>query len=70
MSESPGDILLALGRLEGKVDSLMAQERRTRADISDLEHRLRQIEHSKALIFGGCTVLASLTSYVVTLINP
>jgi hypothetical protein len=70
VSESPGDILLALGRLEGKVDSLISQERRTRADITDIEHRLRQLEHSKALLFGACTVLASLTSYAVTLITP
>jgi len=65
--DKPGDILLALGRLEGKVDALIAQQSRTQLDLDDLEHRLRILEGSKAVLFGACTMLGGISSYLVTL---
>ena len=62
-----GDILLALGRLEGKVDSLITQMQRTQTDIDDLDVRVRTLEGSKALLVGVCTVLATLASYTVSI---
>ena len=35
------DILLDLGRLEGKVDALMAQQLRTQGSVDDLDKRVR-----------------------------
>ena len=67
MIDKPGDILLALGRLEGKVDALIAQQSRTQLDLDDLEHRLRILEGSKAVLFGACTMLGGISSYLVTL---
>ena len=68
MPDTPNDVLLALGRLEGKVDALIAQEVRTQEDISQLDQRVRLLEGSKALLFGACTALGAVASYLVSLV--
>lgn len=69
MTDNPGDILLALGRLEGKVDALIAQQTRTQEDIDQLEHRVRSLEGSKALLLGICTAVGAVTSYLVDIVT-
>lgn len=66
MIENPGDILLALGRLEGKVDALIAQQLRTQDTLEELDRRVRLLENSRTLILGGCTALATIASLVVS----
>ena len=66
MIENPGDILLALGRLEGKVDALIAQQLRTQDTIEELDRRVRLLENSRTLILGGRTALATIASLVVS----
>ena len=67
-TDIPSEILLALGRLEGKVDALIAQQVRTQEDVDQLDQRLRILEGSKAMIFGACAALGAAASYVVNLI--
>lgn len=67
MPDSPGEILLALGRLEGKVDALITQQLRTQEDIDSLDQRVRVLEGSKAWMIGAATVVGALTSYIVKL---
>ena len=67
MTDTPSEILLALGRLEGKVDSLIAQQVRTQEDIDLLDHRVRALEGSKAWMIGAATVVGAATSYIVKL---
>jgi hypothetical protein len=69
MVDSPGEILLALGRLEGKVDALITQQLRTMEDLDSLDLRVRALEGSKALLFGGCTAVGACASYLVTLLG-
>ena len=66
--EQDRDILLALGRLEGKMDALISQQKRIQVDLDDLDRRLRQLEGSKAALAGLCTALAATASYLVTLL--
>ena len=68
MADTPSDVLLALGRLEGKVDALIAQEVRTQEDVDRIDQRLRVLEGSKAMVFGACAAVGAIASYVVTLI--
>ena len=63
------DVLLALGRLEGKVDALISQTKVFQADITDHDARIRSLESSKAVIYGVCGVLAALVSSAVTIIS-
>jgi hypothetical protein len=67
MNDSPGEILLALGRLEGKVDALISQQARHQKQLDILDSRICRLEGSKALLVGMCTALATAASYVVTL---
>lgn len=67
MSDTPSEILLALGRLEGKVDSLIAQQVRTQEDIDLLDQRVRVLEGAKAWVIGVATVVGAATSYLVKL---
>lgn len=63
------EILLTLGRLEGKVDSLISQQSRLQVEIEDLDTRIRTLEGSKAFLVGACGVVATGASYLVTLLN-
>ena len=69
MNDTPDQVLLALGRLEGKVDALMSQQSKHQADMDSLDVRVRHLEGSKALLFGACAVLATGASYIVTLLQ-
>ena len=69
MTDNPGEILLALGRLEGKVDALMTQQMRTQEDMDSLERRVRTLEGSKAILVGICTTAGAGASYLVTLLK-
>ena len=64
---SSKDILFALGRLEGKVDALMAQAKMLHTDIEQHDNRIRSLENSKAFLVGICGVCAAVVSYCVTL---
>lgn len=59
-------ILLALGRLEGKVDSLISQTRSVQGDIAKHDVRIRQLESSKAYLVGASVVLAAIVSSLVS----
>ena len=63
------EILLALGRLEGKVDALIAQHKAIASDLDRHDTRLRVLENSKAYLMGICAVIAAGSSYVFKLIT-
>lgn len=67
---NPDEILLALGRLEGKVDALFQQQLRSQQDVDELDQRLRALEHSRGFLVGSCAVLATLASYLVSYYKP
>jgi len=68
--EENKEILLALGRLEGKVDALFQQQLRSQDDVDELDKRLRILEHSRGLLWGSCTALAAVASFVVSYYKP
>lgn len=68
--DNPNEILLALGRLEGKVDAMFKQQNRSLEHVDDLDVRIRALEHSRGLLLGSCAVLATLASYVVSYYKP
>ena len=58
-----GDIRFILGRLEGKVDSLIAQSAQLHRSLTNHESRIQELEKSKAWVLGlsaacaGCIAL-------------
>lgn len=63
------EILLALGRLEGKMDALMSRQSRHDKELSHQERRIRHLEQSKAWLFGAAAVIGGIASVVVTIIG-
>jgi hypothetical protein len=63
------EILLALGRLEGKVDALISRQSRHDKELAHQERRIRQLEQSKAWLFGAAAIIGGIASIVVTIIG-
>ena len=59
------DIRYMLGRLEGKVDSLITGMKATTHTIHEHEKRLRVLETSKAWILGWFSAAALLISVII-----
>lgn len=59
------EILLALGRLEGKVDAMMAALRTQEQELKVLEKRIRELEQSRAWMLGAAAVISAIAGLVV-----
>jgi hypothetical protein len=59
------EILLALGRLEGKVDAMMTSLRLQEQELKNLDKRIRELEQSKAWMLGAAAVISTLIGLVV-----
>lgn len=62
------EILLALGRLEGKVDALMTTMRAQEQELKILEKRIRELEQHKFMILGAAGVISMIAGFVVKLL--
>ena len=67
--ENSKDILLALGRLEGKVESLIAMQRSAQEHIESLDKRIRNLELGRSYVMGAAAALGAIVSFVVTWIT-
>jgi len=60
------EILLALGRLEGKVESLISMQRSHDEEISRLDKRVRLLEQGKAALYGGAAVIGAIAATLIS----
>ena len=67
--ENSKDILLALGRLEGKVESLIAMQRSAQEHIESLDKRIRHLELGRSYVMGAAAALGAIVSFVVSWIT-
>jgi hypothetical protein len=67
--ENEGDIRFILGRLEGKVDSLIAQTKDLRGSISNHEVRLQALENRWAWVLGVSAACSCCIAVLVNLFN-
>lgn len=58
-----------MGRLEGKVDALLASIRKHDQELSQLEVRLRQLEQYKFLTLGAAGVIGGIVSALMQFIT-
>jgi len=63
------DVTFILGRLEGKVDSLLTISRQQSADLTKHDERIRRLENYKSYVIGLTVAIASLTSLVTYFIG-
>ena len=67
--ESPHDILLLLGRMEGKLDALMQRTDRIDTTIASYDQRLSALERAQARFKGGIAFLLALVSAAAVLLR-
>ena len=56
------ELFLAIGRLEGKVDSLLAQHARQSEELKEHDNRIRALEHSKSFTMGWAAAIGAAVS--------
>ena len=62
------EMMLAIGRLEGKVDTLIQMQRIQEDQIKNHEERLRQLEHSRSFTMGMAAAIGAGVSVALNLI--
>jgi hypothetical protein len=59
------ELFLAIGRLEGKVDSLLAMQGHQQEELKEHDNRLRVLEHAKGQIMGYAAAIGAGMSLIV-----
>lgn len=62
-------LFLALGRLEGKVDSILALQKAQEEQLKAHDERLRVLENSKAFLMGGAAIVGGSVSALISLLT-
>tara|TARA_Y100001937_G_scaffold53497_1_gene73762 strand:- start:5064 stop:5273 length:210 start_codon:yes stop_codon:yes gene_type:complete len=63
------EILIALGRLEGKVDALITRQAVHDEELDRHDKRLRDLEQSKAWLLGASAAAGALAAFVMNFIE-
>lgn len=63
------ELLVALGRLEGKVDSLIATQRAQNETLNTHDKRIRMLENSRSLMMGAAAVIGALSAKLLSLLG-
>ncbi len=63
------ELLLAIGRLEGKVDGLVSSHQNLEVDLRALSKRVGSLEKEKSKLYGAGVVLALIRSGVMWLLS-
>lgn len=69
MSNIDEQLFLTLGRLEGKVDTLLSLQKVQEEQIKEHDQRLRALENSKAFLMGGSAVIGAAVSAAFNLLT-
>tara|TARA_R100000306_G_C4365905_1_gene137629 strand:- start:316 stop:555 length:240 start_codon:yes stop_codon:yes gene_type:complete len=63
------DVYLILGRLEGKLDSVMTVTEKQWSSIEHHDTRLVKLEQDRAMVYGAAAVLGVVGSAVIWIIT-
>lgn len=69
MPEQHDQLFLALGRLEGKVDSILTFNTKLEEQIQAHDERIRSLEHHKHFILGISAIIAAGASVIVGILS-
>lgn len=67
---SHADIYRALGKLEGKLDSMNTALLQRNDEVKDAIDRINKLETSMAKVIGACLVMSLLVPLAVTALSP
>ena len=62
-------LLLSVGRLEGKLDSLLSSFRQHEDQITDHEKRLNKLEQAKAWLIGASAAAGGSVSWAINFLG-
>ena len=62
-------IMLAIGRLEGKVDSLLGRQDELQTAIQRLEGRVHELEGHKHRMLGAAAVIGGLVAFATRFVK-
>jgi len=63
------EILMALGRLEGKVDALIARQAIHDEELDRHDKRIRDLEQSRSWLLGGAAVVGAVAAFIINMIG-
>lgn len=68
------ELFLAIGRLEGKVDSLIALQGHQQEQIKEHDSRIRVLEHSRSHLMGWAAAIGAVLgismNYLIRILSP
>jgi hypothetical protein len=64
MASNEQELSFILGRLEGKVDSLLAISKIQQTTLTEHDERLRHLEHYKSYVIGVTIAVGAIVSYL------
>ena len=67
--ERRSDLYLLLGRVEGKVDQILAEQNRFEMMLASNEQRITRLEKDRAVMYGAATVLAFIGSGIMWFVS-
>ena len=59
------ELLLALGRLEGKVDALITRQTVHDEELDRMDSRLRKLENSRSWLMGASAAIGASMSFLI-----
>ena len=63
------EVLLAIGRLEGKVDAHQQNLKSTIETVGEHDKRLREVENRWAWVLGAAAVISFSAPYILNLLH-
>ena len=63
------ELMLAIGRLEGKMDALIQSPERLQSDMKDLSRRVNTLEKERSRLYGAGFILAVLGSAIMWMVS-
>jgi hypothetical protein len=63
------ELMLAIGRLEGKMDALIQSNERLQRDMKDLSRRVNTLEKERSRLYGAGFILALVGSGIMWVIS-
>ena len=63
--DSENQIMLALGRLEGKVDAMLTKQKSQDEAIEKHDRRIRTLEQSRSWLLGASAIIGASVSFLM-----
>jgi hypothetical protein len=67
-THTDAEVMLALGRLEGKMDAILQMQRIQEEQLKSHDERLRELEHSRSFVLGMAAIVGIAASTLVTIV--